>query len=198
MRALLSRYPDDAELKQSLGSLLAAEAGALKSAGELEKAADLYSQSIQIREELLRNQPQDTLTRRNLMVAYGNYATTLGIPWGANLGRPAEARVYAAKAVALARESVSSDPQDATARYDLGIALSRQGMIDPPPGGAEDSLATLKEAGSLVGPIAKGNPKSATNALSSWRTSLFTRATDSRLWAGRPMPSKATALPWRF
>ncbi len=59
MRAVLLRYPDDAELKQSLGSLLAAEAGPLKNAGELERAADLYSQSIQIREELLRNQPQE-------------------------------------------------------------------------------------------------------------------------------------------
>jgi tetratricopeptide (TPR) repeat protein len=164
MRAVLSRYPDDAELKQSLGSLLAAEAGALKNAGELDRGADLYRQSIQIREDLLHANPKDTLTRRNLLVVYGNYSSTLGSPMSANLGRPAEARIYGAKAVALARESVSSDPQDATARYDLGIALSRLESINPPPDKISDSLANLQESYELVEPIARANPKSAINA----------------------------------
>ncbi len=163
MRELTSRFPNDKDFEQALGSLLAAEAGAQKNAGELEKAADLYRQSIQIREDLLRDNPQDTLTRRNLLVAYGNYSSTLGSPMSANLDRPAEARIYGAKAVALARESVRSDPQDGTARYDLGIALSRLESINPPPDKISDSLANLQESYELVEPIAKANPKSAMN-----------------------------------
>jgi eukaryotic-like serine/threonine-protein kinase len=164
MRELTARFPSDVDLKQALGSLLAAEAGALKNAGELEKSASLFRQSIQIRDDLLHNNPQDTLTRRNLMVVYGNYSSLLGSPISANLGRPDEARVYGDKAVALARESVASDPQDATARYDLGIALSRLGSIDPPPDKVSESLAHLQESYELVAPIAKANPKSAVNA----------------------------------
>jgi tetratricopeptide (TPR) repeat protein len=159
MRGLLSRYPDDAETKQNFGSLLAVTAGTLKNAGELDEAAEYYQQSIKLREDLLKANPNDTQVRRSLIVAYGNYASILGIPWSANLGRPAEARVYCAKAVALARESVRADSQDATARFDLAMALGRLGMVDPPPGGVKDSLANLQEAFALVEPLAKANPK---------------------------------------
>jgi hypothetical protein len=59
-----------------------------------------------------------------------------------NLGRPAEARRYAAKAVELAREMVRADPKDGTALHDLGVSLGRLGMIDPAPGNDASALRT--------------------------------------------------------
>jgi len=165
MRDLVARYPNEREAKQNLGSLLAAEAGArAQGSGELEKASEEFKESIEIREELLRENPQDTVGRRNLVVACGNYAGHLGIPYFANLGRPAEAQSYADRAVTLAREEVKADPLDANARYDLGVALGRSGMVEPTPLGDNEALARLEEAENLTEPAVKANPKSAGDA----------------------------------
>jgi hypothetical protein len=56
---------------------------------------------------------------------------------------------------------VSDDPNDATAKRDLGMSLSRLGMLDPEPNKAAESLATLREARGLIETIAKANPGSA-------------------------------------
>jgi tetratricopeptide (TPR) repeat protein len=112
----------------------------------------------------LRNNPNSNLIRRNLMIAYGNYAALLGIPWSPNLGRPDEARVYSGKAVSIAREMVEADPNNITARHDLGMSLSRLGMVDTPPDGTITSLASLEEARSLIEPILVANTRSADTA----------------------------------
>jgi serine/threonine protein kinase len=158
---LLLQYPRDVLLRQNLGPMIAARAGMLRSLGELEKAGDNYRQSIEIREELLRNQPDDSALQRGLLVAYGTYATLLGVPWSPNLNRPAEARIYGAKAVSLARKLASADPENATARRDLAISLSRLAMIDPAADGVTASLSGLEEAQRLLAPIAAANAKSA-------------------------------------
>lgn len=159
-RDLLLEYPADQMLKQRLGSLMAGGAAAYRNLGELTHAASYYADSIQIREELLRDDPHNSGTQRNLMIAYGNYATMLGIPRFANLDQPDEARIYAGKAVAIAREMVAADANDVTARRDLGMCLGRLGMIDPAANGDSQSLASLEEAISLIEPIARANPKS--------------------------------------
>ena len=163
-RDLISRYPDDESLKQGLGSLMAAGAGGYRLMGDLEKSGQYYLESIEAREELLRNNPNSNLIRRNLMIAYGNYAALLGIPWSPNLGRPDEARVYSGKAVSIAREMVEADPNNITARHDLGMSLSRLGMVDPRPDGTTASLASLEEAHSLIEPILVANAHSADTA----------------------------------
>ena len=103
--------------------------------------------------------------RRGLIVTYGNYATLLGIPWSPNLDRPEEARIYAAKAVAVARDEVAADSKNATARLDLAMSLGRLGMIDPPPGQVPASIAELQEARNLMEPLAAANPKSSSMAI---------------------------------
>ena len=65
----------------------------------------------------------------HLMIAYGNYEILLGIPWSSNLNRPAEARVYGAKCVALARAEVRDDPNDATTKRDLRSLASPVGAL---------------------------------------------------------------------
>ena len=159
-RELIVRHPTDTNLKQALGVVTAVAAAAYKSLGDLVKAGQNYRQSIEIREQLLQDDPANVQIRRNLLVAYGNYATTLGVPTAQNLGQPAEARLYAIKGVEIARETVKGDPQDATARRDLGMILGRLGMIDPAPGEVAESLGELRESASLIEPLVIANPKS--------------------------------------
>ena len=160
-RALLAQHPNEPVLIQGLGSLMAGGAGAYRLLGDLEKSATDYRESIAAREELLRKDPSNTQVRRSLMINYGNYAALLGMPWTPNLGRPAEARIYGAKCVALAREIAAADPNDVTARHDLGMSLSRLGTIDPGPTEVTESLAQLEESRSLLEPIVTENLKSA-------------------------------------
>jgi tetratricopeptide (TPR) repeat protein len=164
-RALMMNHPDDKLLIQALGVLSGAAAGAYKNLGNLDKAAEYFRQSIDLRETLLKRDPNDLNIRRGLLISYGNYAALLGLSWSPNLGRPAEAHIYAAKSVAIGREEVTADPKNATGRYDLAMALGRQGMIDPAPGETAASLAELQEAVQLIEPIAAANPKSADTAL---------------------------------
>jgi tetratricopeptide (TPR) repeat protein len=128
--------------------------------GDLEKSGEYYREAIAAREELLRKDPSNNLVRRSLMINYGNYTALLGNPWTPNLGNPPEARVYGAKCVALAREIAAADPNDVTARHDLGMSLSRLGTIDPGPDRIAESLAQLEESRSLIEPILNANPTS--------------------------------------
>jgi serine/threonine protein kinase len=163
--AVVGRHPTDLAARQSLGTITAAAAGAHRTLGDLEKAGEYYREAIAAREELLRNDPHNNLLRRNLLIVYGNYTMMLGIPNTPNLGRPDEARLYAAKGVALARETVATDAGDATGKRDLAMILGRLGMIDPPADGIEDSLRNLEEAHALFDPILAANPKSAETAV---------------------------------
>jgi eukaryotic-like serine/threonine-protein kinase len=160
-RDLIAQYPNVGTLKQELGALMAGAAAVYKDFGELEKSADYYRQSIAAREALLLDTPNDGILRRDLVVAYGNYSAVLGVEWSPNLNRPAEARVYGSKGVALARGLVTADPDNVTARRDLGMVLGRLGMIEPSPGEMDESLQALEEARNLMEPIAHANAKSA-------------------------------------
>jgi eukaryotic-like serine/threonine-protein kinase len=162
--AVLGRHPTDLAVRQTLGSITASVAGAYRQMGSLERAGGYYKESIATREELLVNDPQNNQLRRNLLIAYGNYAMMLGIPPSPNLGRSDEARIYAAKGVALARSTVAADASDATGRRDLAMILGRLGMVEPRPDGIADSLRNLEEAHALFEPLLAENPKSAETA----------------------------------
>ncbi|WP_051670495.1 serine/threonine protein kinase [Bryobacter aggregatus] len=157
---LVRRFPNQLELKQHYGGGLATFGNHAMRTGNLEVAADAYRQAIEIRETLLAADPNNAVSKRSLLVNYGNYATVLGLAWMPNLGRYADSRAYSQKAVTLARELVQSDAQDTNARYDLAMCLSRLGMVQPDPGGESSSLASLSEAIALIEPIYAANPKS--------------------------------------
>ena len=154
---LVARFPADLDVKRQLGSAYASAAAAI--ADDMALAARYFEQSIRMREEILKARPDDLVVRRDLIVVYGNYSAILGMPWQPNLGRFDEARAYCLKSVALARELAKADPHNMTAQYDLGVALSRLGMVDPGPESVADSLQMLQEAIATIEPIAAANPK---------------------------------------
>ncbi len=159
-RSLLRRFPGNAGLKQEVGAGLSSAAASLALDNQLERAAELYRESISLREELLKQDPHNALLQRNMIVVYGNYAALLGEPWSPNLGKPDEARAACQEGVKIARRLASLDAHDANARFDLAVSLSHLGTVPPEVGRAEESLALLREAISLMDPIAAANPKS--------------------------------------
>ncbi len=167
IQELVSRYQNEekGELKREPAYALQTAAEALTNAGDLAAAAEDYRQSNQILEDILRENPTDTFAHRSLVASYEGYATLLGIPSSPNLGRWNDAAEIANKAVVLTRESVKLDPKDATARYDLGVALGTLGRVPPSQDGIQASLASLQEAADLLYPIVKANPTAATKAV---------------------------------
>jgi tetratricopeptide (TPR) repeat protein len=114
-----------------------------------------------MREQLLEIEPHNAQTEHGLLMTYADYCVLLGIPWSANMGRPAEARIYCQKALALARQLSAADPKDQTARFDLGYNLGQLGMVEPDPDTVADSLKNLEEALSILDPMVRANPSSA-------------------------------------
>jgi len=161
LRGLIVRFPGESSLKQELGVALGMAAGTHMRMGELERAAELYSRSIQLREQLLVADPNNVSFQRGLLVTYGNYAGVLGVPFFPNLGRPQEARAACTKSLAMARQLANADPEDVNARVDVAASLTRLASIDPPPGAIAESLAQLREAIDLLEGVMKTNQKSA-------------------------------------
>ena len=156
MNEISRRFPKDDGLKKEIAVGYSQIGGATN---DLEEAAHYFEMSIAMRENLLKTSPDNLLVRRGLMVAYGNYAVVLGIPWTANLGRFDDAREYCRKAVAIAHEQVKADPENLNARFDLGASLSRLGAIPPAAGGVQASLYALNEAAGVLEALLKANPK---------------------------------------
>jgi tetratricopeptide (TPR) repeat protein len=152
-------------LKEELASALTSAAGPLTNSGDYDRAADYYQRAIGIGERFLEVEPHNAQAQRRLFVAYGNYCILLGIPWSANMGRPAEARRYCEKSTTIARDLSATDPLNQTARRDLGVSLGQLGMIDPNPDQVANSLRTLEEALSILDPMLQANTNSATLAL---------------------------------
>jgi tetratricopeptide (TPR) repeat protein/tRNA A-37 threonylcarbamoyl transferase component Bud32 len=161
LTALTGRFPGDRDLKRDLANSLDDAAVPLTDLGNYAQAAEYFERSIGIREPLLEIEPANVQTKRGLLMADANYCALLGIPWSPNMGRPAEARTYCGKASALARALSAADPQDQTARFDLGYNLGQLGMLDPDPDKVADSLKTLEEALSVLDPIVRANPSAA-------------------------------------
>jgi len=160
---LAGRFPEDPDVKRDLGSEYASAASSI--GNDPPASAHYYERSIEIREQILQKWPEDMTLRRDLVVVYGNYSRLLDTGWRDKPGRHAEARVYGEKSVALARGLAQADPRDMTAQYDLGVALSRLGMVEPAADGLSESLDTLREAIAIMEPVASSNPKSASIAV---------------------------------
>jgi len=159
--SLMDRFPGDRDLKQELGQALETAAVPLKDIGNYSESAEYFAPSIRAFEQFLEGEPHTVQTRRRLMEDYSNYCVLLGVPWSANLGRPAAARVNCEKSVAMAREFSSADQQDQTARFDLGYTLAVLGEVDPEANHVADSLKELEEALRILDPIVRANPDAA-------------------------------------
>ncbi|MFN7932008.1 MAG: serine/threonine-protein kinase [Bryobacteraceae bacterium] len=83
---LYSLDPNNIENGQQLAIAQRASANAALAAGDLEEAAVILRESVELRERLVKAKPTDTELRRTLIVGYGHWSDVLGGRTGENLG----------------------------------------------------------------------------------------------------------------
>src|SRR5262245_40256803 len=87
--------------------------GALLRKGDLEEALEAHQQALRISQEQVASSPEYANAGRGLISRYQGIAAVLGDPDDLNLGQPDEALTYFRKALALAQELASADPNNA-------------------------------------------------------------------------------------
>jgi serine/threonine protein kinase len=156
----LKSFPNDSQVQVELASAYSQEAKILNGRGRLSEAAERYKGAIRLRQEALEHNPSDVLTRRALMITYGNLGGNLGGPLFPNLGDTAGAREYYGKALAIARELAGADAHNQLAEYDLAYALLFYASLDFPKEEWPASLALLREADGILQKLVAADPQS--------------------------------------
>ncbi len=113
--------------------------------GDPEAAEAPYRECIRIREQLVRDHPEDILYRRYLKLSYEHFAALEGGSDRVNLGHPEIARAYYRKAQPF-EEAALADPQNSLAKFDYASYLFKAASVDVPPAGLAESVAMLRKA----------------------------------------------------
>jgi eukaryotic-like serine/threonine-protein kinase len=95
---------------------------------KLSEAADTFRASVEIREKLVAEDPENASWRRNLMISLGNLADVLAYR-AINLGDRAGGLAALDRAVALAQWAIDNDKADRRAPFDAASALLRRGAV---------------------------------------------------------------------
>jgi tetratricopeptide (TPR) repeat protein len=156
---LATRYPERADFVNEQSNGYALVGRILHGQGDLRGTLEQYLRCVGLRENLLKNHPNDVVYQRSLMIGYGHLGDTLGSPVAYNLGDTAGALAYYRKAVDIAEEIYDADPKDSTAKYDFAAGLERLGMVDVPPSGLLESLTMLQRSATLLESVVAEDPK---------------------------------------
>jgi tetratricopeptide (TPR) repeat protein len=160
MERALQVSPNNTDIQLELGTAYSQEARVFTTRGDLREAVERYRQAAALRESALVHNPSDVLTRRSLMITYGNLGGTLGSPLFPNLGDAAGASEYYGKALAIARDLANADRNDQLAQYDLANALLFRSTLDLPKEEWAESLANLQEADGILQKLVAADPRS--------------------------------------
>jgi tetratricopeptide (TPR) repeat protein len=161
VRRLVDLDPQSRDHRTALASAYSAAAGVAAEAPRLEEAAANYRIAIDIREHLMREDPNTLTYRRNLIVGYGNLADILGARLGSNLGDVPGAETALTRASELAEWIHSRDPADRRAMFDLANVKYRYGtLLIGEDGRAGDGLRVLQEAAALNDKLLAEEPDS--------------------------------------
>jgi len=156
----LKALPGSRDIQLDLATAYSQQAKVFNVRAELQEAAERYRKAIAVRESVVGLNPSDVLTRRSLMITYGNLGGTLGSPFYSNLGDTAGARAYYSKALDIARDLARADASDQLAQYDLANALLFYSSLDLPKGEWPASLANLQQADLIVQKLVAADPQS--------------------------------------
>ncbi len=160
MERALQFSPSNTDIQLELGTAYSQEARVWNTRGDLREAVERYRQAVALREGALVRNPSDVLTRRSLMITYGNLGGALGSPLYPNLGDTAGAREYYGKALAIARDLANADRNDQLAQYDLANALLFRSSLDLPKEEWAESMANLQEADGILQKLVAADPRS--------------------------------------
>jgi tetratricopeptide (TPR) repeat protein len=128
----------------------------------LEDAVACFRDAIAIREQLVREYPENVSYQRDLMVGYGTLGDVLGFQTGMNLGDTAGALAAFRKAFEIAQWLTEQDPADRKAKFDLFSASLRLGslMADDPQQVAA-GLRLLQQTEGIIAPLLAEDPMNA-------------------------------------
>ncbi len=160
MERALNKFPGNRDIQIELGTAYSMQGRVLNTRGNQKQAVERYRRAVTLRENALAENPSDAVTRRSLMVTYGNLGGALGNPLYPNLGDTTGARVYYTKALAMARDLANADPNDQLAQHDLASALLYRSILDPPRDEWPQSLANLREADGILQKLVAADPLS--------------------------------------
>jgi eukaryotic-like serine/threonine-protein kinase len=155
--AAVRKFPGDAELLHDLSAAETRVGFDLKTMGELEKAVPHYERTVELRERLSREHPDDVTYRRTLMLAYDHLASLLASPLQENLGQPELARKYFAKAGVLAEAALVDSPNHPS-QFDYAEYLLNSSIVEVPPERLAESLAGVRRAATLLESFAAAAP----------------------------------------
>ena len=93
----------------------------------MDRARDLYEQSLAIAEELAAADPANTTYRRDLSLSYDNLAEL-----AAQAGQVDRARDLYEQSLAIAEELAAADPANTTYRRDLSLSYDKPRILHQP------------------------------------------------------------------
>jgi tetratricopeptide (TPR) repeat protein/predicted Ser/Thr protein kinase len=124
-----------------------------------EAAVASLRESLVLREDVVRRDPNDVQLSRDLMIGYGQLGDVLGFRNGSNLGDVKGAADAFAKAAAIAESMAAKDPKDRRAQYDVAnVRLRLASMLADAPDRAGDARAALEQALSYTGNLLQPDP----------------------------------------
>jgi tetratricopeptide (TPR) repeat protein len=152
--------PGNPHFRDTLASAYSALGHAAAMDGQrLDEVAAWYRESVVTRETLVRDAPDNTEYRRNLMISYGNLGDVLGFRIGENLGDRAGAEDAFAHAETMAEWARQKDARDRRAESDLVNAKLRRGsVIADDVTRTEEGLRVLGDADALVKDLRAAQP----------------------------------------
>jgi serine/threonine protein kinase len=145
---LVKRYPGDRELQYDLSVADTAKGWALKYLGDLDSTAEYYLATIRIREQLVKDHPDDVVYQAVLMLAYEHYADLVGGTLTTSLGKWDQARIYYKKAQTFA-EAGMRDPTYTAGAVGFAGLLMRSSRVDVSGGELSESLRNLRRAAEI-------------------------------------------------
>ena len=134
-------------------------ASAYRSSGDLELSAQTYRAALKIREQLVRDHPENASLRRLLLITYGHLGDVLGPPASNGLGQLADSVEAFEKAAAIAESISQSDPHDRQAAFDLATANMRAAasLLEEPDANAR-ALILLNKSEVILSRLMKEDP----------------------------------------
>jgi tetratricopeptide (TPR) repeat protein len=125
---------------------------------DFQNAVPALREAIQIREELVHDEPSNAIARRMLMLAYSHLAAYLGSPSLPSLGDLPGALEAMKKVEEHAAFTVKANPWDTVAQKDLAISKNRRGDLLMAAKQFEEAHATFAEAAGLLDSATRSSP----------------------------------------
>jgi tetratricopeptide (TPR) repeat protein len=148
-------------LRNDLAGAYASVGMAESELNDLQPALEHFRRGASELEALVATKPENTSWNRDLMLAYGHIADTLGNPGYDNLNdRPGALDAYK-RAAAIGKRLYEADPADQRAATDYGIVLSRvETTMDD--SDLQQKIAVQRESLQVLERASRVNPKNVT------------------------------------